>query len=58
MTAESTDIAVFKQLVLVWRYVTGSGVKTSFLCITDMRNDTADTIEGTMLKYLDEKFLH
>ena len=57
MTDESTDIAVFKQLVLVGRYVTDSGVKTSFLCIKDMPNGTADTIEGAILKYMNEKSL-
>ena len=35
MTDESTDIAVLKQLVLVG---TDEGVKTSFLCITDMHS--------------------
>ena len=57
MTDESTDIAVLKQLVLIVRYVTGSGIKTSFLCITDMPNGTAETIEGTMMKFLNEKSL-
>ena len=30
MTDESTDIAVLKQLVLVARYMTEAGVKTSY----------------------------
>ena len=31
MTDESTDISILKQLVLVCRYSTCSGIKTSFL---------------------------
>ena len=50
MTDESTDIhvAILKQLVLVGRYLTNSGVKTSFLHIGDIIhvNGTAETIEG------------
>ena len=55
MTDESTDIAVLKQLVLVGRYLTDEGVKTSFLCITDIPNGTAETIEGSMLKFVRDK---
>ena len=57
MTEESTDIAVLKQLVLVGRYLTDEGVKASFLCITDIPNDTAETIEGSMLKFVRDKSL-
>lgn len=57
MTDESTDIAVLKQLVLVGRYLTDDGIKTSFLCITDIPNGTAETIEGAMLKFIGEKTL-
>ena len=49
MTDESTDIAILKQLVLVGRYLTDSGIKTSFLHIRDIANGTAETIEGAML---------
>ena len=52
MTDESTDIAVLKQLVLVGRYLTDEGLKTSFLCITDIPNGTAKTIEGAIHKTL------
>lgn len=57
MTDESTDIAVLKQLVLVGKYLTSEGVKTSFLCITDIPNGTAETIESEMLKYASGKSL-
>ena len=50
MTDESTDIAVLKQLVLVRRYLTEGGVKTSFLHIEDIINDRAETIEGAILQ--------
>ena len=45
MTDESTDISVLKQLVLIGRYLTDEGVKTSFLCIKDIPNGRAETIE-------------
>ena len=57
MTDESTDISVLKQLVLVGRYLTDEGAKTSFLCITDIPNGTAETIEGAMLTYISDKTL-
>ena len=57
MTDESTDIAILKQLVLVGRYLTDSGVKTSFLRIGDMMNGKAETIEGAILHYLGNKTL-
>ena len=57
MTDESTDIAILKQLVLVGRYLTDSGVKTSFLHIGDIMNGTAETIEGAILHYLGDKTL-
>ena len=52
MTDESTDIGVFKQLVLVGQYTTNEGVKTSFLQITDLANGTAETIESSIIQYL------
>ena len=52
MTDESTDIYILKQLVLVCRYSTCSGIKTSFLQITDIPNGTADTIEAALLQVL------
>ena len=52
MTDESTDISILKQLVLVCRYSTCSGIKTSFLQITDIPNGTADTIEAALLQVL------
>ena len=57
MTDESTDIAVLKELVLVGRYWTDDGIKTSFLCITDIPNGTAETIDGAMLNFISEKTL-
>ena len=56
MTDESTDIAILKQLVLVGRYLTDSGIKMSFLHIGDI-NGTAETIEGAILQYLSDKNL-
>ena len=38
-------------------YLTDEGVKTFFLCITDIPNGTAETIEGSMLKFVWEKSL-
>ena len=57
MTDESTDIAILKQLVLVGRYLTDSGVKTSFLHIGDIMNSKAQTSEGAILHYLGNKTL-
>lgn len=58
MTDESTDIAVLKQLVLVGRYLTDDGIKTSFLRITDIPNGTAETITGAMMKFVSDNALH
>ena len=57
MTDESTDIAVLKQLVLVARYMTETGVKTSFLLIQDIPDGTAKTIETALLQILAVKSL-
>ena len=46
-----------KQLVLVGRYLTDDGIKTSFLCITDIPNGTVETNEGAMLNSISEKTL-
>ena len=43
--------------MLVGRYLTDSGVKTSFLQIRDIMNGTAETIEGAILQYLGDKTL-
>lgn len=57
ITDESTDITVMKQLVLVGRYLSDTGVQTSYLHIVDLPNGTADTIETAMLQYLSDKTL-
>ena len=57
MTDESMDISVLKQLVLIGRHLTDEGVKTSFLCIKDIPNGTAETIEEAMLNYVGDKVL-
>ena len=57
MTDESTDLAILKQLVLVARYMTEEGVKTSFLLIQDIHDGRAETIEIAILKSLEEKSL-
>ena len=59
MTDESTHIAVLKQLVLVARYLTEGGVRTSFLHIRDIHtcNGTAETIEAALLQSLTDKGL-
>ena len=56
MTDESTDICV-KATYAVGRYLTDEGMKTSFLCITVVRNGMAETIEGAMLKFVSDKAL-
>ena len=43
--------------MLVGRYLTNSGVKTSFLHVGDVVNGTAETIEGAILQYLRNKSL-
>ena len=48
---------VLKQLVLVGKYLTHDGVRTSFLTITDIPYGTAETIEGVMLNFMREKGL-
>ena len=57
MTDESTDTAILKQLVVVGRYLTDEGVKT-FLCIKDIPNGTAESIEGAMLRFVSDKALN
>ena len=57
MTDESTDIAVLKQLVLVARYLTKGGVRTSFLHVRNIHNGTAETIEAALLQSLTDKGL-
>ena len=53
MTDETTDISVLKQLVLVCRNSTSSGIKTSYFQITDIPN--GNTIETSLLQALREK---
>ena len=55
MTDESTDVAILKQLVLVVRYVTEEGIKTSFLHIRDLDNGTAESIEAALVQFLGDK---
>ena len=57
MTDESTNIAILKQLVLVARYMTETGVKTSFLLIRNIHDGTAKTIETALLQGLVDKSL-
>ena len=57
MTDESTNISILKQLVLVARYMTETGIKTSFLLIKDIRDGTAETIETALLQGLVDKSL-
>ena len=57
MTDKSTDISILKQLVLVARYMTETGVKTSFLLIQDIHNGTAETIEMMLLQSVAGKSL-
>ena len=58
MTDESTDIAIFKQLVLVVRYMTETGVKTSLLLIKYIYDGMAETIETELLQGLVDKSLN
>ena len=58
MTDESTDIAIFKQLVLVARYMIETGVKTSFLLIKYIYDGMAETIETELLQGLVDKSLN
>ena len=55
MTDESTDVSVLKQLVLIVRYVTEQGIKTSYLHIRDLIDGTAETIELAVLQILRDK---
>ena len=56
LAAESTDVAVLKQLVLVARYILPTGeVETNYIHICDLPDGTATTIEGAILSTLDEK---
>ena len=51
MTDESTDVAILKQLVLVGRYVTEHGIKTSFLHIRDLDDGTAESNEAALVQF-------
>ena len=54
MTDESTDISVLKQLVIVAKYILPSRkIETSFLHIGDIADDTAETIEGAIVDFME-----
>ena len=57
MIDESTDIAVVNEMVIYARYVQSGKVATTFLNICELPNGTADTIETTLLAYMDENNL-
>ena len=57
MIDESTDIAVVKEMVIYGRYVRSGKVATTFLNICELPNGTADTIETTLLAYMDKNNL-
>ena len=44
-----------KQLVLVVSYVMEEGIKTSFVHIRDLDNDTAESIEAALVQFLSDK---
>jgi hypothetical protein len=54
---KSTDVADMKQLVLVIRYLTDTGVSTSFVHIGDIIDGTAATIHTSVVKHLDDKWI-
>ena len=58
MIDESTDVSITKQLVLYGRYISELGEPCStFLCIVDLVNGTAECIEEAIRAYLVEKEL-
>ena len=54
MVDESTDISVLKQLVIYGRCVVDGELKSHFLGIKDLFNGTAETIETSLLQFLQD----
>ena len=56
MCDESTDISIFKQVVMYAQFVNESGnTQSAFLQIKDLFNGTAETIEAALVKYCEER---
>lgn len=55
---ESTDIAVVNELVMYARFlIPDATVGTAFLTIAELPNGTAETVEGAIVPYLEDKSL-
>ena len=57
MIDETTDVAVLNEMVIYARYIENGKVSTSFLKICELFNGTADTIETTLVAYMEDKGL-
>ena len=57
MIDESTDVAVVNEMVVYARYIKNGKVTTTFMNICELFNGTADTIENTLVSYLENKGL-
>ena len=57
MIDETTDVSVLNEMVIYGRYVQNGKVATTFLKICELCNGTADTIEMTLLGYMEENSL-
>ena len=54
MVDESTDVSVLKQLVIYGRCVVDGELKSHFLGMRDLFNGTAETIETSLLQFLQD----
>ena len=57
MIYETTDVAVLNEMVIYVRYIENGKVSTSFLKICELFNGTVDTIETTLVAYMEDKGL-
>ena len=57
MIDETTDVAVLNEMVIYARYIENGKVSTSFLKICELFNGTVDTIETTLVAYMEDKGL-
>ena len=57
MIDETMDVAVLNEMVIYARYIENGKVATSFLKICELFNGTADTIETTLVTYMEDKGL-
>ena len=53
MIDETSDVAVLNEMVICARYIENGKVSTSFLKVCELFNGTADTIETTLVAFME-----